>query len=218
MAQSHTKREAKSDTKQRILDSAEKLFAREGYHNTSLRAITGAAGVNLAAVNYHFGSKEALLKKVFERRLLPLNRLRRERLEAIRETARRENRRPGVEETLRAFIEPALSFRESGPGMEDFIILVGRALSEPGDTARRTFIRQMTPTFLLTFGILREALPDTPPEHLFWKLQFTIGVFSHAMRMFGKFRLVPEGIDPDVEASTLGNMILAFVTAGMKAV
>ena len=52
------------DTKERILDAAERLFAREGFHNTSLRAITGEADVNLAAVNYHFGSKEALLDAV----------------------------------------------------------------------------------------------------------------------------------------------------------
>jgi len=83
-----------SDTKERILDSAEYFFARKGFHNTSLRAITGRAGVNLAAVNYHFGSKEALLEAVFERRLVPLNRVRRQNLEVVRETARKEGRTP----------------------------------------------------------------------------------------------------------------------------
>ena len=66
---------------------AEKLFAHEGFHNTSLRSITGEAGVNLAAVNYHFGSKEALLEAVIDRRLQPLNRTREANIEKIRKAA-----------------------------------------------------------------------------------------------------------------------------------
>ena len=95
-----------TDTKQRILDTAEHLFAREGYHSTSLRAITGQANVNLAAVNYHFGSKEALIEAVIERRIVPLNKIRKQNLEAVQEAARHEGRRPLVKEALRAFIEP----------------------------------------------------------------------------------------------------------------
>ena len=67
-------------TQKKILDAAEALFAQEGFHSTSLRMLTKKAGVNLAAVNYHFGSKEELIRAVIERRLLPLNRLRFEKL------------------------------------------------------------------------------------------------------------------------------------------
>ena len=63
---------SQSDTVQRILDAAEVLFAQKGFAETSLRAITSRAGVNLAAVNYHFGSKEALVQAVFERYLTQL--------------------------------------------------------------------------------------------------------------------------------------------------
>ena len=84
----------RGDTKTRILDAAENLFAARGYHNTSLREITKEAGVNLAAVNYHFGSKEALLRAVIKRRLVPLNQVRTRRLHEVREKARREKRRP----------------------------------------------------------------------------------------------------------------------------
>jgi AcrR family transcriptional regulator len=80
------------DTKQRILDAAEHLFALEGFRGTSLRDITGRAGVNLAAVNYHFGSKEALLRAVMERRLIPLNQVRIERLTKVRDSARQKGR------------------------------------------------------------------------------------------------------------------------------
>jgi AcrR family transcriptional regulator len=77
------------NTKERLIDSAEHLFAQNGYHNTSLRAITTKAEANLAAVNYHFGSKEALITAVLERRLLPLNDLRRQRLAALREQVKK---------------------------------------------------------------------------------------------------------------------------------
>jgi AcrR family transcriptional regulator len=55
---------AQTTTKKRILDAAEKLFARQGFHATSMRMLTKEAGVNLAAVNYHFGSKVELIKAV----------------------------------------------------------------------------------------------------------------------------------------------------------
>ncbi|MCK5341339.1 MAG: helix-turn-helix transcriptional regulator, partial [Desulfobulbaceae bacterium] len=70
---------SKPDTKHRILDAAERLFADKGYHNTSLRNITSAAKANLASVNYHFGSKEALISEVMDRRLAPINKIRTER-------------------------------------------------------------------------------------------------------------------------------------------
>ena len=117
------------DTKQRILDVAEHLFAVRGYHDTSLRAITTTAKVNLASVNYHFGSKESLLDAVFDRRLLPLNEIRRERIEMVREAAAEKGTPPDVEATLRAFVEPTFHFRDAG-GTEDFIALVGRAISD----------------------------------------------------------------------------------------
>ena len=79
---------SQGNTKTRILDGAEQLFAREGFHNTSLRALTSLADVNLASVNYHFGSKESLLHSVIERRLLPLNRIRQEKIEAVLAKAR----------------------------------------------------------------------------------------------------------------------------------
>ena len=88
---------AQSDTKTRILDGAEQMFAREGFHNTSLRALTDLAEANLASVNYHFGSKEALLQTVIERRLLPLNIIRQEKIEKILAVAQENSALPEAE-------------------------------------------------------------------------------------------------------------------------
>jgi len=209
--------ESKQDTKKLILDAAEQVFAREGFHNASLRTITGEAGVNLAAVNYHFGSKTALLEAVFDRHLIPLNRLRKERLEYVREVAREEGHSPRVDDILRAVIEPTLTFREAGPGAEAFITLVGRALSEPSETAQQIFMHHMQPLFVLAHEMLKEALPNLPASDLFWRLQFAIGTMSHTMRMYGKFLPVPEGVAPDADTESLIEMMIRFLTAGMEA-
>ncbi|WP_051361456.1 TetR/AcrR family transcriptional regulator [Desulfuromonas sp. TF] len=206
------------DTKQRLLDAAERLFADEGFHNTSLRAITGRANVNLAAVNYHFGSKEALLDAVIERRLSPLNAVRRENLEAVRGKARDAGRRPKTEETLRAFVEPTLRFRESGPGAEAFITLLGRILAEPDASLRELFIRRIKPLFLLLFQILRESLPQLDERTLFWRLQFILGAMGHTMCWAGRFGELPEELPaPGVTTETLVRMLLDFLTAGLEA-
>ncbi|NOZ25473.1 MAG: CerR family C-terminal domain-containing protein [Nitrospirae bacterium] len=207
-----------SDTKEKILDAAEYLFARRGFHNTSLRAITSRAGVNLAAVNYHFGSKDALLEAVFQRRLVPLNRIRRDNLEAVRETARREGRRPAVDEALRAFIEPTLAFRKSGTGAEDFITLVARSMSDPEDTVRDVFIRHIAPLFHLLFETLCEALPELTPDTVFWRLQFVIGAMGHVICMTGKNYkyALPAGVTPVDDVESLTALLIDFAATGLE--
>lgn len=204
-------------TKQRILNAAEFLFAREGYNGTSLRAITSNAKVNLAAVNYHFGSKKTLLEDVFERRLLPLNTIRKERLSMVKEAAVKEGRKATAREIMHAFIEPTLTFKESDLGAEDFIALVGRSFSDPDDTVRNVFFRYMKPMLLLLFETLSEALPLIPQNVLFWRLQFSLGAMAHTMRGCGD--LMPEtlNIETKIDTDLLVNMIVSFVTAGMEA-
>ncbi len=208
---------SRADTKERILDAAERLFGAEGFHNTSLRGLTSAAGVNLAAVNYHFGSKEALLEAVFERRLVPLNRVRRERLEAVREAARRDRVLPGAADVLRAFIEPTLHFCKMEPGAESFLPLVGRALAEPDDTIRKIFLRHMEPLFLLLYETLCEALPRLSRTQIFWRLHFTIGAMGHTMCMNGRFKILPPGVETPSDAAFLTQVLLDYIVAGMEA-
>ncbi len=208
---------SQTETKLRILDAAERLFGREGFHATSLRAITAAAEANLAAVNYHFGSKEDLLEAVFERRLVPLNQLRLERLAAVTETARSNGVPPLAREVLRAFIEPTLEFRTSAPGAEDFSALVGRALAEPDETVRACFLRHIQPAFLALFEALVAALPQQSRSQIFLRLQFALGAISHTLCMSGRLRIVPPGVEPACDPQTLTAQLLAFVTAGMEA-
>lgn len=205
------------DTKGRILDVAEQLFGSDGFHATSLRAITSRAGVNLAAVSYHFGSKEALLEAVFERRLIPLNALRRQRLNRVLAEARAAGRRPAAREVLRAFIEPMLEFRTSEPGADAFSALVGRAIADADETVRAAFLRHIQPVFLQLFEGLEAALPEQSRQQLFWRLQFTLGSVSHTLCMAGRLRILPPGVDQGCDPAILTTELLSFVTAGMEA-
>lgn len=206
------------DTKQRILDAAEHLFAQEGFKGTSLRDITGRAGVNLAAVNYHFGSKEALLRAVLERRLIPLNQVRIDRLTQVRDNARQKGQSPPVKELLLAFIEPTLQFKESSPGAEDFVALVGRSFSDPDDTVRNVFMELIWPLFQLIIETFHEALPELPEKTLLWRLHFMFGAFSQTMHVCcGRFHSDTIKMPLDNDTKTIIAMFIPFITAGMEA-
>lgn len=206
-----------ADTKQLILDAAEQLFAQEGFHSTSLRAITTKARVNLASVNYHFGSKDALLEAVFERRLISLNKIRLEKIEKVIETAHKKKIKPQAKDLLNAFIEPTLEFRTSGAGAEDFIALVGRALSDPDDTVRQVFFRLIGPLFHIVFEAMRKALPDLPETVLLWRLHFVFGAFSHVMQLREK-DCCPDLFKIPVQSDSGAVMteFISFMTAGLE--
>ncbi len=205
------------DTKQKILDSAESLFARDGYRGTSLRAITGSAKVNLAAVNYHFGSKEALLEEVIKRRMIPLNKVRRQRIEDVRDTAESKGKPPDIKAVLKAFIEPTILFRESERGADNFITFIGRSFADPDDTVRKVFHQIINPMAHLLFETVSAALPDQPRDRLFWRLHFTMGALFHTMHICGGMKPEFMGMKTDIDAGSLVNLIIPYVTAGMKA-
>ena len=206
-----------SDTKTRILDCAEELFARDGFHNTSLRGLTALADVNLAAVNYHFGSKEALLEAVIERRLLPLNQVRSDKIAAVLATARQQQQPPAVRELLRAFVAPTLEFRNSSPGARAFIALIGRSLSEPDATVRQCFMERIMPLFLYLQQALSSALPQLPPAILLTRLHFVIGSMSHVMCNGEQPTTGEDLLELPLPQDELIEQLLNFVCAGLEA-
>ncbi len=204
------------DTKQLILDSAEYLFANKGFRGTSMRAITGRARVNIAAVNYHFGSKKTLLEAVIKRRIYPLNQIRRTKLENVRESARKKGKKPDVKDVLYAFIQPTLQFRETEPGAKDFVTFIGRSFADPDNTVRKVFVQFIKPMFQLLIKSMSEALPDLSYEIIFWRLQFTMGGMFHTLHMCNDINLGHMNIDK-LDTDALIDMIIPYVTAGMKA-
>jgi AcrR family transcriptional regulator len=206
----------KTDTKTRILDAAENVFARAGYRDASLRVVTGRAGVNLAAVNYHFGSKEDLLRAVLERRVVPLNAARQARMEAILDAARRSGRLPGVREILGALVASGLDQAGEGARYANFKMLMGRSLAEPDGTVRRVFHAFNRPMVSSLRQALRQALPRMDEFEIYWRVTFAIGALILAQR----FQADPP---PDMPARRPGKgrervaaVLTDFITAGME--
>ncbi len=162
-------------TKDRILDSAERLFARDGFEATSLRAITAEANVNLAAVNYHFQSKDALLHAVIGRRMGPVNEKRMAMLDAC-EAAAGDGPLP-VEAVLDAFVLPVLEI--SRTHAKEFGPLMGRLYTEPGEFIQRVYKEHLEHVANRFVNAFRRALPDLEPDELLWRLHFVIGAMTH---------------------------------------
>jgi len=123
-------RTTRGPTRDRILDAAEHLFSARGIDATSLRAITTEAAVNVAAIHYHFGSREALVREVLARRVAPVNSERLARLERLERAA---PEKATLEALLKAFVAPAFEAAATQP---DLSRLMGRLFSEPPERVR----------------------------------------------------------------------------------
>ena len=199
---------SQTDTKTRIMDTAEQLFARDGFHITSLRTL---------AVNYHFGSKEGLLQAVITRRLLPLDEIRQQKISAVLAQAEAAGKPPSAKDLLNSFIGPTLDFRNSGPGARDFISLIGRSLSEPDETVRKYFIRQVLPTFKLLAAGLQKALPEIPEKILLARLQFALGSMSHMMSSRARPDQMGNSFPAPLADQQMVAELINFVSAGLEA-
>ncbi|MGT2471238.1 TetR/AcrR family transcriptional regulator [Paraburkholderia terrae] len=170
-----TSRQA-GDTKSRILDAAETLFIECGYEAMSLRQITSKAEVNLAAVNYHFGSKEALMHAMLSRRLDLLNQ---ERLKLLDRFDTMLGARLTCEHVLGAMFIPALRVsRDTRIGGKAFLRLLGRAYTDPSPFIRDFLNAHYASVAVRFFEAFQRALPHLPREELGWRLHFAIGALS----------------------------------------
>jgi len=198
-------------TKDRILDAAEVLLGERGPGETSLRDITAAAGVNLAAVNYHFQSKEALFRAVVERRVAPMQRRRIELLDAaVREAG---GGQPDLSRIIEAFILPPLEMIETAP---QFVPLMGRIYTEP-QFVKEIVERHMLPYKEILMSALRRACPGLSDEAIIWRLHFSIGAMSHVMAGAHLVQMSSEGrCNPgDLEATR--RQIIPYIVAGYRA-
>ena len=201
-------------TKEKILDSAEKLFAVQGFDATSLRAITAGAGVNLAAVHYHFGSKDALLGAVFARRLEPLNR---ERL-ALLDSVEASGQATSLEKIMEAFVGPPLRLHHDlDRGGSMFMRLMGRTLAEPSQNVQEIFIQQFREIAGRFTAALKRAMPGLPPEEIFWRMHFAIGAMAHTMSDTFRLRLISGGLCDAGDVDSTIHRLVSFLSAGIRA-
>lgn len=197
-------------TKDRILNAAEALFAEQGFSGTSLREVTSRADVNIAAVNYHFGSKENLINEVFRRRMDEMSESRISLLEQATAQSSCD-----LEPILRAFVIPALAVSSERGGVA-FIRVIARAYAEKND-GLRAFLSARYGHVLREFAqALANCLPELSKEQLYWRLDFVAGALTYAMADFGAIKRQP-GVSLDSHHQRAADELIAFAAAGLKA-
>ena len=198
-------------TKDRILHAAEELFAQQGFASTSLRQVTSRADVNIAAVNYHFGSKDNLVNEVFRRRMDEMSAQRLEALEAATRNAPRQ-----LEPVLAAFVEPALAMAQDRHGGGAFIRVIARAYAESNEGLRK-FLSDQYGHVLREFAKAIDAcVPGLGKEELYRRLDFLSGALTYAMADFGLIKR-PSGVSDSQHRQRAAAALIRFAAAGFKA-
>lgn len=156
------------DTKERILKAAEQLFGEQGFAGTSLRAVTAAAGVNLAAVNYHFHSKEALFQAVAQYCMRSMSDERLQRLDALQAS--------GLEMSLEALLEAYLApiFEElarAGEQASPLLRFLMQTLNDPNPQLQQMVAASAQKTLARYLPAFAEALPQLSPQELLWRFR-----------------------------------------------
>jgi AcrR family transcriptional regulator len=197
----------KIDTKQRILDSAERLFAENGFASTSLRAIIADAQVNLAAIHYHFHSKDALLDAVILRRLEPVNRRRLEMLDACEQPA-------SLEAIIEALLAPPFRIAQDQHD-PTFTRLLGRIFTEKSLLSRmKQHMTEVVSRFIQAF---QNAVPDLPPEEVFWRMQFIGGAMALTLLRGKDLEALSGGLCDSSDAEATLRRLIDFGAAGFRA-
>ncbi|PZQ65295.1 MAG: TetR/AcrR family transcriptional regulator [Phenylobacterium zucineum] len=203
--------EAQAATKAAVFNAAERLFALHGFQNVSVRDITAEAGVNLASVNYHFGSKDALLFEIFRRRTSELNR---ERARMLHEANARHDGKPPVREILEAYFAPPLRWAAPDNDRQISVQFIIRARSE-GTAEMREVLRNDVSHLARFADALTAARPDLPREDVYWRLHFCLGlVHNNRFAEFDRLHHLSGGITREGDVDALLRRMLDFAEAG----
>ncbi len=201
-------------TRDRIFASAERLFATRGFADVSVRDITAEAGVNLAAVNYHFGSKDALLLEIFTARSAEVNRARARMLHQA-------NNAHGGQADLRSILEAMIapSARWSDRSSDRFVAqqFLIRARSE-GTEAIREILRtddRLISRFVIA---LKPILTDMSEQNIYWRLHFVLGmIHQNRTNEMDRLRTVSHGKAGYESTDEMIEKMVDFAEAGFKA-
>ncbi|HWE98677.1 MAG TPA: TetR family transcriptional regulator [Caulobacteraceae bacterium] len=198
-------------TKAAVLEAAERLFAVQGLRAVSVRDITAEAGVNLASINYHFGSKDGLVLEIFRRRAAELSR---ERARMLHEAADRHAGAPPVRDILAALMEPPLRWSSPGNPRRIAMQFIIRARSE-GPESVREHLRSDVSHLRPFVDALRKARQDLPAEALYWRLHFVLGmIHNNRFAEFDRLHALSDGLTREGDVESLLSRMLDFAEAG----
>jgi AcrR family transcriptional regulator len=204
------------ETRERLLDAAERQFAEHGFAGASLREITAEAEANLAAVSYHFGSKEELFLAVVTRVIAPINQQRLELLD--RAKARAKEAPLPVEEVIEILVGPVLrSATQHGPRGGCLLKLFARTQLEDATLWKRIVDGPLREVKTRIEAELARALPHLGPREIAYRMHFTMGAVKSVAGELHMLKAFSHGLcDPTDIEGTLRELV-AFLAAGMRA-
>lgn len=188
-------------TRTQILDAAEHLFAQRGINGVSLRTIVSLAGVNTAAIHYHFGAKEGLVEAVFARRAIPIAEERLELLERCREEP---GRPPLLEQIIRAFVLPTMR----GPHIKEYAQLRASMVADSSPFVGSLFGKYFDESTGQFLTAIRQALPELPESDIYWRFHAMLGAMVYPLANPGRInRLTAGAFDPTDFEEALGQLV-----------
>ena len=205
---------AAAGTRAQLLDAAERLFARHGVQAVSVRDIIREARANLGAVNYHFGTRQALVVEVFERRLIPVDRARLAALDALEQEAG--HAAVPLEKILTAFIRPALQqAADPAQGGTASARLLGRSLGEPNPALEAVLRRHFEPVARRFDAAIERALPFLSRHELTCRMHLVVGALHH--ELLAMDRPLPPHLRHMLGLANIEKQLVAFAAAGLRA-
>lgn len=201
------------DTVTSILNAAEELFSERGFAETSLRNITTRAGVNLAAVNYHFGSKKELIQAVFSRFLHPFCVLLEANLKEL------DNTEPNFNQLLRLLAHTAVQASHGkSKRLAIFMRLLGLAYSQGQGHLRRFLQKEYAPVFGRFTQLIKSASPELSDEERFWRIHFMLGATAFTLSGADALIAIAEhDLGKGSDFTQVLNRLIPFLAAGMNA-
>jgi AcrR family transcriptional regulator len=205
----------KRPTPDRILDAAERLFAKGGFYGVSVRDITSEAGVDVALVNYHFGSKMDLYTDVLARRSQLLNQERLDMLEAAKAAARPAP--ASIEAVINAFTYPLLDrSARGGPGWKSYFAIIAQVNNSP-EFGGVLMTRHFDPVVQVFIDGLREALPGADDRDIYWAYHFLSGALTLTFAETGRIDNLSHGLCRSSDLDSVHERLVPYVAAGFRA-
>ncbi|WP_045859916.1 TetR/AcrR family transcriptional regulator [Teredinibacter purpureus] len=208
---------AQGDTVEKILHSAGVLFAERGFAETSLRTITGMADVNLAAVNYHFGSKKELIQAVFSGFLGPFCTILESEMDAALDKVS-----AGVEldiETVLGCVSAAVlkTPAATGVSVQRIMRLLSLAYTQSQEHLRHHLVANYGKTYGRFSALVQKALPELTPVVFYWRLYFMLGAMAFTLSSYDSLRsILNSEYAQDSELEDVMNLMVPSLTAILK--
>ena len=213
MIEATKKRSGPEETKRKILDAAEELFAKFGFNGVSVRKIQALAGVELALINYHFGPKQNLFEEVLGRRINELNDARMKKLDQIRIDAG--GKSPSIEAIVEALILPVVErVRMQDKGWRNYTRLIANIGNSPIHSEFiSTLVDHVSSHYI---SALRMALPNVAEEDVYWGYYYLLGAFIMTTAETGRLDLLSRGVCKSSDIETGCEKLVPFIAAGFK--